>query len=55
MILNGFGNRPAAENAFDSTIGLLGMVAILRGLLPSQATLPEKELLIEGWILGQAV
>jgi hypothetical protein len=55
IILAGFGNAAASEDAFDSFIGLLGILSVLRGKLPEPSSLPDEIRAIEGWILGQGV
>ena len=53
-ITSGFGPRSDGEDAFDSTIGLLGLLRVLRRELPQDPHIPAWLLSIEGWILGQA-
>jgi hypothetical protein len=51
-IAHGFGPGPRGENAFDATVGLIGMLLTLRGLRPAD---PPPDLAIrrhEGWMLG---
>ena len=55
VIQDGFGHHPTAEDAFDSTVGLLGLIAVLRGRLPSEVPIPDKIAAVEGWIVGQTV
>jgi hypothetical protein len=54
-IVEGFGPAPDGEDPFDSTVGLIGMVNVVRGHRP--APVPEDPAVraVEGWILGQAV
>lgn len=59
-ILNGFGPSPNAEDPFDSTIGLFGMLNVLLGQhpvgeLPTTAPITQRLRKIEGWILGQEI
>ena len=53
-IEDGFGPAPAGEDPFDATVGLLGMINVLRGNRPPGAPDDPVVLEIEGWILGQA-
>ena len=48
---DGFGPRPDGEDAFDTLVGLLGMLTALAG----DATAPSDPAIrsVEGWILGQ--
>ncbi|MGE0254457.1 MAG: hypothetical protein AB7N54_18675 [Alphaproteobacteria bacterium] len=50
---DGYGPRKEGEDSFDATVGLLGMLNILRGNRPEGA--PDHPLIrtVEGWILGQ--
>jgi len=52
-IADGFGPRKEGEDSFDATVGLLGMINILRGNRPEGV--PDNPLIgsVEGWILGQ--
>jgi len=59
-IVNGFGPSSGAEDPFDATIGLFGMLNVLQGKrlpgeLPTSEPLTKKLRNIEGWILGQEV
>jgi hypothetical protein len=54
-VRDGFGSTLAAEDQFDSFIGLLGMVSVLEGR--RAAGDPADDIAVrtvEGWILGQA-
>lgn len=53
-LYDGFGPAGDGEDRFDATVGLLGMIAVLRH--PDQWGPPEDEAIhrIEGWIFGQA-
>ena len=53
-IAEGFGPAPAGEDAFDATVGLLGMINVLRGHRPPGDPDDPVVRRIEGWILGQA-
>ena len=55
LIRNGFGSFFTAEDAFDSTVGLFGLIAVLRGKLSARVPLSSEIMAVEGWILGQAV
>ena len=52
-ILEGFGPRSSGEDPFDATVGLFGMINVLRGRRapgdPADPAVRE----VEGWILGQ--
>jgi hypothetical protein len=54
-LADGFGPAPDGEDPFDSAVGMIGMVNVVRGGRP--ASVPEDPAVraIEGWILGQAV
>jgi hypothetical protein len=59
-ITNGFGPSADAEDPFDATIGLFGMLNVLIGQrppgeLPTVEPFTKKLRTIEGWILGQEV
>jgi len=51
-IEDGFGERPEGEDALDALIGLLGMLAVVRGILPGASPSDLAVQKIEGWILG---
>ena len=49
----GFGASDHDEDRFDATLGLLSMIAVVKGLRPA-GTPPVGEMRdVEGWILGQ--
>lgn len=52
-IAAGFGAGPDGEDPFDAVVGLLGMVAVVRGERPAGAPAEPDVRRIEGWILGQ--
>ncbi len=55
-ITAGFGADAAGEDRFDSVLGVLGVVAVLRGVLPDRPPhLPIDPWVTrwEGWVLGQ--
>ena len=53
LILEGFGPRPSGEDPFDATVGLFGMINVLRGhRAPGDPEDPAVRA-VEGWILGQ--
>ena len=54
-VQDGFGPLPAGEDRFDSLVGLIGMLMVLRGLLPSNPPNDPMINQIEGWILGMPV
>jgi hypothetical protein len=49
---NGFGHSQTAEDKFDSLVGLLGMIEVVRD--PSRFDVPKDPAIreVEGWILG---
>lgn len=49
----GFGPAPDAEDPFDATVGLLGMLNVLRGGRAPGAPDDPVVRKVEGWILGQ--
>ena len=49
----GFGPHPGADDRFDATVGVFGMLNVLRGARPSGEPDDPVVLRIEGWILGQ--
>ncbi|MDT8306845.1 MAG: hypothetical protein RRC07_13000 [Anaerolineae bacterium] len=51
QIRDGFGSDGAADDRYDAVIGLLGMIAVVRGGQPAGAP-PPAVAAIEGWILG---
>lgn len=53
-LADGFGHDAAGEDRFDSVLGVLGVIAVLRGDLPD--FLPEDPWITrwEGWVLGQS-
>jgi hypothetical protein len=51
-ILDGFGRASSGEDAFDSLLGLLGMIEVFEGRRPEGAT-DRMDRVWEGWILGQ--
>ena len=57
LIEDGFGARPEGEDAFDSLLGVLGLIRVIDGAPDgTEAGLPGDEPVIratEGWVLGQ--
>ena len=58
LIQDGFGSSSEAEDPFDATVGLFGMLNIILGFQPERIQLPDKgwsKIIcnVEGWILGQ--
>ena len=55
QILDGFGAGKEGEDPFDAVVGLLGMVATIRGA--SEPELPDDPAIrqVEGWMFGQPV
>ena len=53
-IRDGFGDRPDAEDRFDSVVALLSMIDVVRGYRSEGAPDDDEIRGIEGWILGQA-
>ncbi len=53
QVRSGFGSGPTGEDCFDALVGLLGMLFVLRGLLPDGCPEDEEIEKVEGWILGQ--
>ena len=55
-VLDGFGPAASGEDPFDATVGLLGLLRVVRGVqAPGPAALPAAARRVEGWILGQDV
>ena len=54
MIDDGFGSTAEGEDRFDAVVGLLGMLAVVLGLRPEGVPRKERQLAVEGWILGRA-
>ena len=55
LIRDGFGAAPSGEDPFDATVGLFGMINVLRGnRRPGDPTDPTVRR-VEGWILGQSM
>jgi hypothetical protein len=54
QIRSGFAHLTNGDDPFDATIGLLGMIGVLRR--PVRAAVPPDALIqtVEGWIMGQA-
>jgi hypothetical protein len=52
-IETGFGAAPQGEDAFDATVGLLGLVNVVRGRRPPGDPQDPVVRRVEGWILGQ--
>jgi hypothetical protein len=52
-IETGFGAAPEGEDAFDATVGLLGLVNVVRGRRPPGDPQDPVVRKVEGWILGQ--
>jgi hypothetical protein len=55
QLLEGFGASEDGEDRFDATVGLLSMLAVLRGLRPAGSPPPGTIRNVEGWILGQEI
>lgn len=53
-IREGFGPSPDAEDPFDATIGLFGMLNVVLGFRSAGEPGDERLRKVEGWILGQA-
>jgi len=53
QLLEGFGAPQDGEDPFDATVGLLSMLAVVRGLRPAGTPPPGTVRNVEGWILGQ--
>jgi hypothetical protein len=51
QIRDGFGPDGIAEDRFDAVVGLLGMLAVIRGRQPAGSP-PAAVAAVEGWILG---
>jgi hypothetical protein len=53
-LADGFGALPDGEDPFDATVGMIGMLNVVRG--HRGAVVPEDPVVraVEGWILGQA-
>ncbi|MEM7442204.1 MAG: DUF429 domain-containing protein [Pseudomonadota bacterium] len=54
QIDDGFGPKLDGEDAFDSVVGLLGMLAVLAGRLAEGVPRDNPSVALEGWILGHA-
>jgi hypothetical protein len=52
-IIDGFGDRPDAEDRFDAVVGLYGMINVILGNRPFQEPVLRNIRNIEGWIFGQ--
>jgi hypothetical protein len=52
-LLDGFGASKDGEDPFDAAVGLLSMVAVVKGLRPVGMPPPGIIRSVEGWILGQ--
>lgn len=52
-VLDGFGSDPAAEDRFDSVLGVLCLLNVLAGRRPDTAPADPSIQLWEGWVLGQ--
>jgi len=51
----GFDPGPAGEDEFDATVGLLGMIAVLAGVIAPGVPADDRAVVTtEGWILGRA-
>ncbi len=53
-IVEGFGPEAGGDDGFDATVGLLGMINVLRGRRPPGTPADPALRRVEGWILGQA-
>lgn len=54
LMLDGFGSRASGEDAFDSVMGALQVMAVLEGLVPDMPPgLGDELRAVEGWILGR--
>jgi hypothetical protein len=52
----GFSSGVNGEDEFDATVGLLGMIAVVVGRLPSGEPAGDPAVAaVEGWILGRAM
>lgn len=51
---DGFGPHAAGEDQFDSTVGVLGMLAVALGQRREAPILSAETRKVEGWIFGQA-
>jgi hypothetical protein len=51
-IREGFGDRADGEDAFDATIGLLGMIELIQSGREVRPKLSRRILDVEGWMLG---
>jgi len=53
-IEDGFGDRSDGEDRFDAVVGLLGLLAIVLGMIPDATPYDDPEILsVEGWIVGR--
>jgi hypothetical protein len=52
LIVDGFGEAPAGEDAFDAVVGVLGMIDVLRGNHPTGPPEGFPHLAVEGWTFG---
>ena len=52
LIQDGFGGGREGENAFDSVVGLIGMLLVLRGRRPADPPDEPAVRRVEGWMLG---
>jgi len=52
-IRDGFGPRPDGDDAFDTAVGLLGVLNIVLGRRPAGEPSDPVIRAVEGWILGQ--
>ncbi len=53
QLRDGFGDRSDGEDRFDAVMGLLGMLAVLRGERPVGVPDDRRVHRVEGWILGR--
>lgn len=53
QIQDGFGSDKQGEDRFDAVAGLLGMIAVVKGLRPRDVPADEDVRRWEGWILGR--
>lgn len=50
----GFSDGPNGEDEFDSVVGLLGMIGVVRAVIPAGEPVGDRAIAsVEGWILGR--